>query len=112
MHDAGHNTGVGDEGGFAPNLSSAEAALSLHRPGRARRPATAPARTSTSASDAAASEFFKDGRYNMVGEGAVLDGDGMVDYLAGLVAKFPIVSIEDGCAEDDFEGWKQLTACS
>ena len=59
--------------------------------------------------DAAASEFFKNGKYDMTGEGAVLDSDGMVDYLAGLVSKFPIVSIEDGCAEDDFEGWKQLT---
>ena len=108
LHDAGHNTGVGDEGGFAPNLSSAEAALAFivqagekagYRAGEDFHLGL----------DAAASEFFKDGRYNMVGEGAVLDSDGMVDYLAGLVAKFPIVSIEDGCAEDDFEGWAQLT---
>ena len=59
--------------------------------------------------DAAASEFFKDGRYRMEGEGKVLDQAGMVDYLAGLVARFPIVTVEDGCAEDDFEGWKLLT---
>jgi enolase len=108
LHDAGHNTGVGDEGGFAPNLSSAEAALAFivqagekagYRAGEDFHLGL----------DAAASEFFKDGRYDMKGEGAVLDSDGMVDYLAGLVAKFPIVSIEDGCAEDDFEGWAQLT---
>ena len=108
LHDAGHNTGVGDEGGFAPNLSSAEAALAFivqagekagYRCGEDFHLGL----------DAAASEFFKDGRYDMKGEGAVLDSDGMVDYLAGLVAKFPIVSIEDGCAEDDFEGWTQLT---
>jgi enolase len=108
LHDAGHNTGVGDEGGFAPNLSSAEAALAFivqagekagYRCGEDFHLGL----------DAAASEFFKDGRYDMKGEGAVLDSDGMVDYLAGLVAKFPIVSIEDGCAEDDFEGWAQLT---
>jgi enolase len=108
LHDAGHNTGVGDEGGFAPNLSSAEAALAFivqagekagYRCGEDFHLGL----------DAAASEFFKAGRYDMKGEGAVLDSDGMVDYLAGLVAKFPIVSIEDGCAEDDFEGWAQLT---
>jgi enolase len=108
LHDAGHNTGVGDEGGFAPNLASAEDALSFivkagdkagYRCGEDFHLGL----------DAAASEFFKDGRYRMTGEGAVLDSDGMVDYLAGLVAKFPIVSIEDGCAEDDFEGWIQLT---
>jgi enolase len=108
LHDAGHNTGVGDEGGFAPNLSSAEAALAFivqagmkagYRAGEDFHLGL----------DAAASEFFKDGRYDMKGEGAVLDSDGMVDYLAGLVDKFPIVSIEDGCAEDDFDGWVQLT---
>ena len=108
LSSAGHNTGVGDEGGFAPNLSSAEAALAFivqagtkagYRSGEDFHLGL----------DAAASEFFKDGRYRMTGEGAVLDSDGMVDYLAGLVAKFPIVSIEDGCAEDDFEGWAQLT---
>ena len=108
LHDAGHNTGVGDEGGFAPNLSSAEAALAFivqagekagYRAGEDFHLGL----------DAAASEFFKDGRYDMKGEGAILDSDGMVDYLAGLVAKFPVVSIEDGCAEDDFEGWAQLT---
>ncbi len=108
LHDAGHNTGVGDEGGFAPNLSSAEEALAfiVKAGGKAGYRAGEDFHLGL---DAAASEFFKDGRYNMVGEGAVLDSDGMVDYLAGLVAKFPIVTIEDGCAEDDFEGWAQLT---
>ena len=108
LHDAGHNTGVGDEGGFAPNLSSAEAALAFI----VQAGAKAGYRCGEDfhlGLDAAASEFFKDGRYDMKGEGAVLDSDGMVDYLAGLVAKFPIVSIEDGCAEDDFDGWVQLT---
>jgi enolase len=108
LHDAGHNTGVGDEGGFAPNLSSAEAALAFI----VRAGEKAGYRCGEDfhlGLDAAASEFFKNGRYDMKGEGAVLDSDGMVDYLAGLVAKFPIVSIEDGCAEDDFDGWVQLT---
>jgi len=108
LNDAGHNTGVGDEGGFAPNLVSAEEALSfiVKAGGKAGYHCGEDFHLGL---DAAASEFFKNGKYNMTGEGAVLDSDGMVDYLAGLVAKFPIVSIEDGCAEDDFDGWKQLT---
>ena len=108
LSSAGHNTGVGDEGGFAPNLSSAEAALAFIVQAGAKAGYRA-GEDFHLGLDAAASEFFKDGRYRMTGEGAVLDSDGMVDYLAGLVAKFPIVSIEDGCAEDDFEGWAQLT---
>jgi enolase len=60
--------------------------------------------------DVAATEFFKNGRYEMAGEGKSLDPAGMVDYLAGLASRFPIVSIEDGCSEDDWEGWSQLTA--
>jgi enolase len=108
LHDAGHSTNVGDEGGFAPNLATADEALSfIMRAGEA-----AGYRAGEDFSlgiDAAASEFFKDGRYRMEGEGKVLDQAGMVDYLAGLVARFPIVTVEDGCAEDDFEGWKLLT---
>jgi enolase len=108
LHDAGHSTNVGDEGGFAPNLKSADEALSFiakaceaagHRVGE----------EIVFALDCAATEFFKDGRYAMEGEGKTLDAGGMVDYLAALCAKFPIISIEDGCAEDDWDGWKLLT---
>jgi enolase len=108
LKDAGHNTNVGDEGGFAPNLASAEAALAFivkagegagYRAGE----------DFNLALDPAASEFFKDGRYRLEGEGKILDQAGLVDYLADLVARFPIVSIEDGCAEDDLEGWALLT---
>ncbi len=108
LHDAGHSTNVGDEGGFAPNLKSADEALSFiakaceaagHRVGE----------EVVFALDCASTEFFKDGRYAMEGEGKTLDAGGMVDYLAGLCAKWPIISIEDGCAEDDWAGWKLLT---
>ncbi|WP_159995387.1 phosphopyruvate hydratase [Roseomonas sp. 18066] len=108
LHDAGHSTNVGDEGGFAPNLSSAEEALSFieracekagHRFGEDVMVAL----------DCAATEFFKDGVYDMEGEGKKLDSAGMVDYLAALCGKFPIVSIEDGMSEDDWAGWKLLT---
>jgi enolase len=108
LHDAGHSTNVGDEGGFAPNLKSADEALSFiakaceaagHRVGE----------EIVFALDCAATEFFKDGRYAMEGEGKTLDAGGMVDYLAALCAKYPIISIEDGCAEDDWDGWKLLT---
>jgi enolase len=108
LHDAGQATNVGDEGGFAPNLATAEAALEFIM----KAGAAAGYRAGEDFNlglDAAASEFFKDGRYRMEGEGKVLDQAGMVDYLAGLVGKFPIVTIEDGCAEDDFEGWALLT---
>jgi enolase len=108
LKDAGHNTNVGDEGGFAPNLSSAEDALAfIVKAGEA-----AGYRVGDDfllGLDVASSEFFKGGKYEMTGEGKSLDPSGMVDYLAGLVAKFPIITIEDGCAEDDFEGWKLLT---
>jgi enolase len=108
LKTAGHNTNVGDEGGFAPNLASAEEALSfIVKAGEA-----AGYRAGEDfwlALDAASTEFFKDGRYVLAGEGKTLDAAGMVDYLAGLVDRFPILSIEDGCAEDDFEGWSLLT---
>jgi enolase len=108
LKDAGHNTNVGDEGGFAPNIGSADEALSFvmraaesvgYRPGEDFHLAL----------DVAATEFFKDGRYVLEGEGKTFDQAGMVDYLSGLASRFPIVSIEDGCAEDDFDGWLALT---
>jgi len=108
LKDAGHNTNVGDEGGFAPNLESAEAALAFivqagegagYRAGRDFHLGL----------DAAATEFFKNGRYEMTGEGKSLDGHGIAQYFADLVAKFPIATIEDGAAEDDLEGWAELT---
>jgi enolase len=105
---AGHNTNVGDEGGFAPNLGRAEEALSFIMEAGESAGYKAGADFHLGL-DAAASEFFKNGKYRMDGEGKALDPAGMVDYLAGLVDAFPIVSIEDGCAEDDFEGWKLLT---
>ncbi|MDB5458749.1 MAG: phosphopyruvate hydratase [Caulobacteraceae bacterium] len=108
LKKAGHNTNVGDEGGFAPNLASAEAALEFIV--KAGEGAGYKAGSDfVLGLDVASTEFFKGGKYLLEGEGKTLDQRGMVDYLAGLVAKFPIVSIEDGMAEDDFEGWKLLT---
>ena len=108
LHDAGHNTNVGDEGGFAPNIGSAEAALAfIVKAGKAA--GYRAGEDFNLGLDAAATEFFKAGKYVLGGEGKTLDDGGMVDYLADLVAKFPIVSIEDGMAEDDLVGWKLLT---
>jgi enolase len=108
LHAAGHSTNVGDEGGFAPNLASAEAALDfIVKAGETA--GYKPGRDFNLGLDPAASEFFRGGRYEMTGGGKSLDQAGMVDYLAGLAAKFPIVSIEDGMAEDDFAGWKLIT---
>jgi enolase len=108
LKDAGHNTNVGDEGGFAPNLLSAEAALEfITRAGQAA--GYLAGEDFHLALDVASTEFFKDGKYILGGEGKTFDADGMVGYLADLVERFPIVSIEDGCAEDDFDGWKLLT---
>jgi enolase len=105
---AGHNTNVGDEGGFAPNLGSADAALDfIVKAGE--KAGYAAGKDFWLALDVASTEFFKDGKYHLEGEGKTLDRAGMVDYLAGLAANFPIVSIEDGCSEDDFEGWALLT---
>jgi enolase len=108
LHAAGHSTNVGDEGGFAPNLASAEAALDFIMKAGETAGYT-PGKDFNLGLDPASSEFFKNGRYEMTGEGKSLDQAGMVDYLADLVAKFPIVSIEDGMAEDDFAGWKLIT---
>ena len=105
---AGHNTNVGDEGGFAPGLSGTRDALDfiMHAIEAAGYKAGEDVML---ALDAASTEFFEDGQYNLKGEGKVLDSAGMVDYLADLVAAYPIVSIEDGMAEDDWDGWKLLT---
>ncbi|WP_191061921.1 phosphopyruvate hydratase [Geminicoccus harenae] len=108
LKDAGHNTNVGDEGGFAPNLESAEAALAFLD----KAVTAAGYRTGDDivfALDCAASEFFKDGAYDMTGEGKKIDSAGMVDFLAGLCDRFPIHSIEDGMGEGDWAGWKLLT---
>ncbi len=108
LKDAGHNTNVGDEGGFAPNLKSADEALSFimraidiagYRPGE----------QIALALDSASTEFFENGKYILEGEGKVLDGDGMTHFYEQLCKRYPIVSIEDGMAEDDWAGWGQLT---
>jgi enolase len=105
---AGHNTNVGDEGGFAPNLTSADEALAFisraceaagYRPGE----------DVTFALDCASTEFYRDGQYILQGDGRSLDAAGMVAYLEELCGRYPIISIEDGCAEDDWEGWRLLT---
>tara|TARA_R110000824_G_scaffold155226_3_gene327676 strand:- start:1444 stop:2718 length:1275 start_codon:yes stop_codon:yes gene_type:complete len=105
---AGHNTNVGDEGGFAPNLASTEDAIGFvmkaiekagYRPGEDIHLAI----------DAASTEFYKNGIYDLKGEGKKLDAGAMVDYWANLVGKYPIISIEDAMAEDDWDGWKALT---
>src|SRR5271169_5385127 len=108
LKDAGHNTNVGDEGGFAPNLKSADEALafivrSIEKAGYK------PGEDVMLALDPASTEFFKKGKYELEGEGKSLDAGGMVDYYANLVNKYPIVSIEDGMAEDDMAGWKAIT---
>jgi enolase len=108
LHDAGHNTNVGDEGGFAPNLKSADEALAFiikaiekagYRPGEDVYLALDPAST----------EFFKNGKYVLEGEGRTLDPAAMVKVYEDLCARYPIISIEDGMAEDDWDGWIALT---
>jgi enolase len=108
LKKAGHNTNVGDEGGFAPNLPSAEAALDLVMQAIAGA-GYAVGRDIVLALDPAASEFFKNGAYVYEGEGKTRSIEQQVDYLAELAARYPIVSIEDGMAEDDLAGWKLLT---
>jgi enolase len=108
LSDAGQATNVGDEGGFAPSFANADEALSfIMKAGE--RAGYRGGEDFQLGCDAAASEFFKDGKYRMTGEDKTLDAIGMVDFLEGLVERYPIVSIEDGCAEDDFDGWKLLT---
>ncbi|TCP42302.1 phosphopyruvate hydratase [Rhodovulum marinum] len=105
---AGHNTAIGDEGGFAPNLSSTRDALdfilkSIEKAGYK------PGEDIYLALDCASTEYFEGGKYEMKGEGLSLSAAENVDYLAKLCADYPIISIEDGCAEDDWDGWKLLT---
>jgi enolase len=108
LHDAGHSTNVGDEGGFAPNLSSTTEALDYLM--RAIEAAGyAPADDVMLALDCASNEYFKGGKYVLEGEGKTLDAEGHVKYLADIVKRYPILSIEDGMAEDDWEGWCALT---
>ena len=106
---AGHNTNVGDEGGFAPGLKSADEALAFITRA-AERAGYRPGEDVGFALDCAATEFYESGKYDLAGEGLTLDAAGMVDYLANLASRYPILSIEDGCAEDDWEGWALLTA--
>jgi enolase len=106
LHERGMATGVGDEGGFAPDLPSSEAAIeaileAAERAGHAEQIALS--------LDPAASELFRDGSYVLAGEGRTLSGAEMVGYYEDLAARFPIVSIEDGVAEDDWDTWKALT---
>jgi enolase len=108
LKKAGHNTNVGDEGGFAPNLPSAEAALdfvmkSIEQAG------FKPGKDMYLALDCAATEFFKDGKYVYEGEGVTRSIKEQAEYLAKLAANYPIISIEDGLSEDDWDGWKQTT---
>ena len=108
LHDAGHNTNVGDEGGFAPNLKSADDALSFVM--KSIEAAGYKAGDDVVlALDCASTEFFKNGKYVYEGEGKTRSIDEQAKYLADLVARYPIVSIEDGMSEDDFAGWKAVT---
>jgi len=108
LKDAGHNTNVGDEGGFAPNIKNAQAALdfvmeSIEQAG------FKPGEEVALALDCAATEFFKDGAYVYEGEKKTRDPKAQAKYLAKLAADYPIISIEDGMSEDDWEGWKMVT---
>lgn len=108
LHHAGHNTNVGDEGGFAPNLKSTTEALDFIMQSIEAAGYKA-GKDIHLALDAASTEFYKGGKYVLAGEGKTLDSAGMVDYYANLVRQYPIISIEDGMSEDDFGGWKLLT---
>ena len=108
LADAGHNTNVGDEGGFAPGLSSTDDALGFIMKS-VEAAGYKPGDDIHIALDCASTEYFKDGKYVLEGEGKTLDAEAMVAYLADLTARYPIISIEDGMAEDDWDGWKALT---
>ena len=108
LHDKGLASGVGDEGGFAPNLGSNEEALQVIVEAIEKAGYT-PGEDMKLALDVASSEIYKDGKYELAGEGKVLTSEEMVAYYEYLVGKYPIVSIEDGLAEEDWDGWKVLT---
>ncbi len=108
LKEAGHNTAIGDEGGFAPNLKSADEALSFIMRS-IEKAGYKPGEDVMLALDCASTEFYKGGFYDLHGEGKKLDSGGMARYLEDLVNRFPIISIEDGMAEDDWSGWKALT---
>jgi len=108
LHDAGHNTNVGDEGGFAPNLKSPDEALTYISKA-VEKAGYKLGEEIFFALDPASTEFFKDGKYVLEGEGKTLAPDEMVKVYADLCKRYPIVSIEDGMAEDDWAGWKALT---
>ena len=108
LDKAGHSTAVGDEGGFAPNLGSHAEALQLIMQA-IEAAGYVPGQDVLLALDCAASEFYKEGRYHLSGEGLQLTSEQFTDYLANLVDRFPIVSIEDGMSEADWDGWKLLT---
>jgi len=108
LKDAGHNTNVGDEGGFAPNLKSAQAALDFIM-SSIEKAGYKPGEEVALGLDCASTEFFKDGNYVYEGEKKTRDPKAQAKYLAKLAADYPIISIEDGMAEDDWEGWKTLT---
>ncbi len=105
---AGYNTGLGDEGGFAPALGSTREALDFILKS-VEKAGYKPGDDICLALDCAATEYFKDGKYVFAGEGKTLSAEENVDYLAALVKDYPIISVEDGCAEDDWAGWKLLT---
>lgn len=108
LSEKGLNTAVGDEGGFAPNLDSNEDAIKYILEA-VEKAGYVPGKDIFIALDAAATEFYEDGRYRLKGEGLELDSAGMVEYYVKLVEKYPIISIEDGMAEEDWNGWKLLT---
>ena len=108
LKDGGHNTNVGDEGGFAPNLKSAEEALGFVSRAVEKAGYTLGDQIFL-ALDAASTEFFRDGKYHLEGEGRALEPGAMAELYADLAARYPIISIEDGMAEDDWDGWKMLT---
>ena len=108
LQQAGLATSVGDEGGFAPNLASNQAAMDVIMTA-IRQAGFEPGRDVFLALDCAASEFYEGGHYHLKGEGRVFDGEQFTDYLAGLVSSYPILSIEDGLDEADWQGWQYLT---
>ncbi|MGH1420448.1 MAG: phosphopyruvate hydratase [Hyphomonas sp.] len=108
LSEAGHNTNVGDEGGFAPNLASADEAIGFILKA-VEAAGYRPEEDIALALDAASTEFYKDGRYELAGENKSLTSPEFADYLADLCNRYPIISIEDGMAEDDWDGWVSLT---